>query len=214
MNQDAQLKTLSNFVEKIKSKYNMIADEIIDLETAVMDSEQSSPIKGLVRFPAHLQELYSGLNSIKRIIEQADEFYLSENITPIVTLPDDIDNLIQFADWKFARTYPGLPHEYTTFAPDKTLLSSRRHLVEFEKYITDHGYDETHWGKTWRYLNVGEYKYWTFPEMGLINRTLIDDAQINQIKKYFSEPSHLVKNASGKDCAPYGFNLKTLSQRQ
>jgi len=68
---------------------------------------------------------------------------------------------------------PQIPHEYTT----------RRDvpIEEFEsfvRYIREHGYEAEFAGKTYTYLNVDGWRYWTMgaplEETTVINRARLD----------------------------------------
>lgn len=62
--------------------------------------------------------------------------------------------------WTFARSMPGIPHEYT--------LRERCVKEEFEKvvmYIRKHGYPAKFGKRTFTYLDVNGYKYWTMGDL-------------------------------------------------
>ena len=87
----------------------------------------------------------------------------------------EILDFINTSRWCFAKTMPQWPHEYVVrdWQPDKE--------PAFERFVTlirDHGYDAPFLdGATYRYLAIGEWKYWTMGEAPnettLINRAKV-----------------------------------------
>jgi hypothetical protein len=82
------------------------------------------------------------------------------------------EDFVEKAPWRFAKTMPDEPHEYTVRgeAPD----------VEFEVFvhlIRGHGYSADYKGRTYTYLNVGEWRYWTMGEQ-VEKTTVINRAPI------------------------------------
>lgn len=68
--------------------------------------------------------------------------------------------------WIFAKTMPEMPHEYI-----KKNLFILYDFNQFVKLIREEGYSEKFNGRTYVYLNIGKFKYWT---MGApINKTTI-----------------------------------------
>jgi hypothetical protein len=60
--------------------------------------------------------------------------------------------------WSYAKTVPEHPHEYCL----RTWLSplQRVEFGWFADLIAHHGYTGRFWGQSWRYLDVGDHKYW------------------------------------------------------
>ena len=104
--------------------------------------------------------------------------------------------LIKKVSWRFARTYITAPHEYTIFP--RELLDD---FYDFYKYIDANGYVVRLFGRDWKYINIGDYKYWSMmkpenkkEEMTLINRTLIDDALLDKFKAKYKASADLPKD--------------------
>jgi len=97
---------------------------------------------------------------------------LDEGLGPV----DIILKTLQSSVWHFAKTMPEIPHWYTRGRE----WEDKRLFVEAVKLINIHGEPTDFFGKTYKYLFLGPYKYWTAeaphvkPEKHiLINRTLI-----------------------------------------
>jgi hypothetical protein len=77
-------------------------------------------------------------------------------------------------DWIYAKTYKTAPHEYTLRKAKPELDADFKKFVDF---IRSEGHDEQFWNKTYRYLNIDGYQYWTMhapkEETILINRAKI-----------------------------------------
>jgi len=80
------------------------------------------------------------------------------------------ENLIDSVKWRFAKTMPEIPHEYivTNDYPEK-----RAEIAEFTAEIEQNGYSKTFFTKTYKYLNIGGYKYWVIEN--IINRAKIEE---------------------------------------
>ena len=70
---------------------------------------------------------------------------------------DELREFVRTSPWKFARTMPQMPHEYTLRekAPDEKL---------FERvvlYIRQAGYKANFGSVTYTYLDIDGWKYWT-----------------------------------------------------
>ena len=112
-----------------------------------------------------------------------------------------INNLKSFIDkshWRFAKTMPGIPHWYT--------LKSDCDNNEFEQAvqtIRKDGYDDPYYGKVYRAINVGSYKYWTMgapvKETTLINRKKLTKVSYDLIAplydKMFLDESFVTENS-------------------
>jgi hypothetical protein len=84
-----------------------------------------------------------------------------------------VREFIEHHRWVFAKTMPQHPHEYT-------LRKNARDDQEFEavvSFIRAEGYTERHNGRTYTYLNVDDWKYWTMgaplPKTIILNRARI-----------------------------------------
>lgn len=86
-----------------------------------------------------------------------------------MTMPLDVDAFIAASPWRFAVTMPESPHEYVVRGqvPDDQFES-------FVLHIREHGYRGRFRGRTYTYLDVGEWTYWTagapVEETVIINR--------------------------------------------
>lgn len=82
-----------------------------------------------------------------------------------------IRNYVSKVSWIFAKTCKNIPHEYTLRKAKPELDVD---FVRFVELIREKGYDETFYGKTYRYLDIDGYQYWTMgapiEETILINR--------------------------------------------
>jgi hypothetical protein len=77
--------------------------------------------------------------------------------------PEDgrrIHDFIAKTRWHFAHTMPQAPHEYTL----RKNCFSDRDFAWFVKFIRDHGYGGTYAGRTYTYLDVDGWSYWTMGE--------------------------------------------------
>ena len=70
----------------------------------------------------------------------------------------EIKEYIGIARWKYAKTMPKHPHEYTVKEWD---LKKADMFNKFVVFIREEGYDEYFYRRKMRYYNIGEYKYWT-----------------------------------------------------
>lgn len=84
----------------------------------------------------------------------------------------EIENRIEMAQYRFAKSMPKMPHFYT--------LRTQWDSAEFDEavqYIRDAGEPQRFYSKTYIYLTIGEYKYWTMGnpihETKLINRASV-----------------------------------------
>ena len=63
---------------------------------------------------------------------------------------------IEAQEWTFAKTVPDAPHEYVVcMDPER-----RRFLNWFVRYAAKHGYTGYFMGRRYRYVRVGELRYW------------------------------------------------------
>ena len=94
---------------------------------------------------------------------------IQEEICPVCLLR--VRTYIKSVPWKFAKTMAKIPHSYTVKAWSPQL---RGEMVIFAKLIAAYGYDEPFFKKSYRYLEIDDYKYWSMwpipEEVILINR--------------------------------------------
>jgi hypothetical protein len=83
---------------------------------------------------------------------------------------EDVESLLLSSKYKFAKTMPKNPHEYTLIH-DWVDVRAFRSVVE---YIRQHGYKKTFYGREYTYLDIQGKTYWTMgspiTETILINR--------------------------------------------
>ena len=95
----------------------------------------------------------------------------------MATLDPEIIEFITTSHWRFAKTMPQWPHEYVvrSWAPDKDPVFQR-----FVILIRKQGYDAPFLAANYRYLEVGDWKYWTMGEppedTTIINRAKVTGA--------------------------------------
>lgn len=86
---------------------------------------------------------------------------------------EDIKHNISVHPWTFAKTMASIPHEYTV----RKQWESEADFEDFVVYIRENGYAEQFYSKTFIYLNIDGYKYWTMGasvyETTIINRAKI-----------------------------------------
>lgn len=111
---------------------------------------------------------------------------------------DHFRRLIEFHPFRFAKTMPAHPHFYT--------LRREWQDVEFDyavAFIRANGYAETWGGRTYRYLNLNGWRYWTMGaplrETILINRAEVRypniyDEVAEVYDDRFSDPDSLAEN--------------------
>ena len=89
----------------------------------------------------------------------------------IITIAPEILDFIHTAQWRFAKTMPQCPHEYVVreWWPDQEQVFERLVML-----IREHGYDAQFAGRTYRYLDIDGWQYWTMgaplEETTIINR--------------------------------------------
>ena len=100
---------------------------------------------------------------------------MSDLHTTEVSVCRDAGPLCEFiacAPWRFAKTMPHLPHEYTVRGetPDQE-------FEWFVRHIREHGYRASFGGRAYTYLQVDGRKYWTMgapvEDTTIINRATI-----------------------------------------
>ena len=70
--------------------------------------------------------------------------------------PSTPEQFIRRAPWRFAKTMPDRPHEYTVRSqtPDEE-------FQWFVHYIREHGHRAKYGGRYYTYLEVDAWRYWT-----------------------------------------------------
>jgi hypothetical protein len=83
------------------------------------------------------------------------------------------EHFIDRAPWRFARTMPDEPHEYTIRGetPDEQ-------FEWFVTYIRSHGYRGHYGGHDYTYLEVGGWRYWTMGA-SVAATTIINRSQLS-----------------------------------
>lgn len=70
--------------------------------------------------------------------------------------------------WRFAKTYAKTaPHEYMLKEWNPELFKAICDLIDAD------GYEEKFYGETFRYYNIGEFKYWHYDT--ILNRCKIEN---------------------------------------
>jgi hypothetical protein len=79
--------------------------------------------------------------------------------------------------WTFARTVPQHPHEYLMMKRSSDPEEHRR----FMDYLDATGEPGEFWGRTWRYVTVDEWTYWTSGPAFFINRRRAEPPKYRQL---------------------------------
>ena len=87
-------------------------------------------------------------------------------------MPEDF---IANAPWRFAKTMPHMPHEYTVRGETRD-----EHFNWFVLYIREHGYRATYRGHYYVYLEVDGWRYWTMGAPVAVT-TIINRAEISPV---------------------------------
>lgn len=82
----------------------------------------------------------------------------------------DFGKLINSLRWTFAKTMPQIPHEYIVIDNYPEKADS---IKLFAAEIQTHGYTKTFFGKEYKYLDIGDYKYWVIEN--ITNRAKIEE---------------------------------------
>lgn len=89
----------------------------------------------------------------------------------------EFEEWLNSLQWTFAKTYKTAPHWYVHLS--KIGYQHKDKMVEFAKFIRRFGVEEKFWNKTFKYIYIGDYKYWTMVDdveaTELINRARIED---------------------------------------
>lgn len=70
---------------------------------------------------------------------------------------EKIEGLLENAIYTFAKSMPNIPHEYTL----KKNWNNPYHFEEAVRHIRKYGIKQKFWKKTYTYLFLRQYKYWT-----------------------------------------------------
>lgn len=83
---------------------------------------------------------------------------------------NSFSKLIDSVKWTYAKTMPGIPHEYivTDHYPEKS-----DEIEKFIEQIQQNGYAKAFYGKEYKYLEIDGYKYWVIEN--IINRAKIGE---------------------------------------
>ena len=101
----------------------------------------------------------------------------------------DVESYIEAVRWKFAKTMPENPHEYTVkhWRPDLA-----DDFEAFVLHIRAHGTRRRFYSQTYVYLEQGGHEYWTMgsplPETIIINRALIKEQEDDREDSYQPNP--------------------------
>ncbi len=89
-----------------------------------------------------------------------------------------MQKFIEKHKWTYAKTMPQCPHFWVC----RDRLTDPADIEEFNnvvRFIQKYGYDKNYFKTPMRYLDVGEYKYWTmgchWQKTIIINRAVRDD---------------------------------------
>lgn len=86
-------------------------------------------------------------------------------------------SLIEAAHWRFAKTMPKNPHEYS----HRDKWQNQEKFESLVEYIREYGTPERFWSKTYMYFYYKGWKYWTMgspiKKTLLINRAKIEEAK-------------------------------------
>lgn len=77
--------------------------------------------------------------------------------TTTVMTTKELEEFIERHRWTFAKTMAHIPHEYVVRQKVRDDESFNRFVIT----IRSEGYTEYFGRKPFKYLNVGDYKYWT-----------------------------------------------------
>lgn len=107
--------------------------------------------------------------------------------------------LLEKARWKYARTYPNAPHEYTLLE-----WNNKKDMIEFAQIIQEQGHTEYFYKKKFTVLFIDKYRYWSMDlsveNTALINRAFIDDNLTQQVREFVKSDEFIyVKDMSLND---------------
>lgn len=69
----------------------------------------------------------------------------------------EVERLLDKATFKFARTMPKIPHEYS----QRENWENDHEFCDVVQFIRDYGQKEMFWKKEYIYYHYNGYKYWT-----------------------------------------------------
>ena len=96
-----------------------------------------------------------------------------------MTIIQSLNNFINSQNWIFAKTMAEIPHWYCL----KSLCEDEGEWKWFVRIIEEYGVDGVFYGRIYKYLYWGDYRYWmmdpTPEECDLINRCIIPDSERN-----------------------------------
>lgn len=83
---------------------------------------------------------------------------------------EEVKKILQAAPFRVAKSMPNIPHSYTR----RREWSDEKQFVDVVVFIREHGVPEKFFSKTFIYLYIDGFKYWTMgsplDETILINR--------------------------------------------
>lgn len=85
-------------------------------------------------------------------------------------MKNDFGELIKSVKWQFAKTMPDIPHEYIVI---ENYPKKKDEIRQFVKEIESNGYTQNFFTKEYKYLEIGDYKYWVIEN--IINRAKIEE---------------------------------------
>ncbi|MBO7485950.1 MAG: hypothetical protein J6T84_07790 [Spirochaetaceae bacterium] len=107
---------------------------------------------------------------------------------------EQAESFISSLLWKYAKTYPSCPHEYTCLSWQPEI---KQQMIDFARLIQEAGYTERFGKRDYRVLVIGNMKYWTmdFPleNTDLINRTYVDEQFRAKIASYVQSTAFVHK---------------------
>lgn len=90
---------------------------------------------------------------------------------------NDFEHFISSSSWRFAKTMPLIPHEYTL----RKNAGSEEAFEAAVTFIRENGYTEYFGRNSYRYLNVDGWRYWSmgYPvnETTVINRARVEESR-------------------------------------
>ena len=106
------------------------------------------------------------------------DFGQDDGISQSTDLPASLEEFVSRVGWRFASTMPEIPHEYTVAGKATVGVPPvpDAWYVWFVAQIREHGYQATFGGRTYTYLHVGGWKYWSLS--GCDGVTIINRARL------------------------------------
>jgi hypothetical protein len=108
------------------------------------------------------------------------DFGQDDGISHSTDLPASFEEFVSRVGWRFASTMPEIPHEYTVAGKATVGVPPvpDAWYVWFVAQIREHGYQATFGGRTYTYLHVDGWKYWSLSGcdgVTIINRARLPD---------------------------------------